>query len=122
MHTETMGPEKFSAVSPCVSESSTRFVPLADAPLAKNAAQAALRRTTLSPSLQPWVRGEAPAFEMKFLLDEARARDVEGWLSTPLSPDPLSDRQLGNAYRVTTVYRDTPESEVFHAIGSLGNA
>ena len=72
----------------------------------------------MSPSLRPRVRGESPAFEMKFLLDESRAHDIESRLATRLSFDPHCDRELGNAYRVTSVYCDTAGLEVFHRIGS----
>jgi hypothetical protein len=80
--------------------------------------QTALKQAAVSPSLWPSIRGEPPAFEMKFLLDEARARDVERNLATRLSRDPHSERELDNAYRVTTVYCDTPDLDVFHRVGS----
>ena len=75
------------------------------------------QQSAVSPSLRPAVRGEPPAFEVKFLLDESRARDVERRLATRLSLDPHSDRALENAYRVTSVYCDTPAFDVFHRIG-----
>lgn len=55
---------------------------------------------------------------MKFLLDETRAREVERLLAAKLSLDPHFDRELGNAYRITTVYCDTPDLDVFHRISS----
>ncbi|MGE5192264.1 MAG: polyphosphate polymerase domain-containing protein [Deltaproteobacteria bacterium] len=54
---------------------------------------------------------------MKFLLDEARARDVETRLAARLTPDPHADPALDNAYRITTIYCDTSGFEVFHRLG-----
>jgi hypothetical protein len=64
-----------------------------------------------SPSLAPL--GSAPAFELKFLLDEARARAVEAWARRRLTPDPHGDPALGGAYRTTSLYFDTPELDVY---------
>jgi len=64
-----------------------------------------------SPSLAP--PGGAPAFELKFLLDEARARAVEAWARRRLTPDPHGDPALGGAYRTTSLYCDTPELDVY---------
>ena len=68
MHRETTGHEFCGTASQCAGDD-----PVRSAPLVENAAQAALRQTALSPSLQPCVRDESPAFELKFLLDEALA-------------------------------------------------
>ncbi len=76
-----------------------------------------LREAALSPSLRPWILGDSPAFEMKFLLDEVQARAVESRIATRLSPDPHSDLSLGHAYRVSTIYCDTPAFDVFHRVG-----
>lgn len=72
---------------------------------------------SLSPSLRPWTAGDVPAFEMKFVLDEATAREVEGRIAWQLSPDPHSDPALGNAYRISTIYCDTPAFEVYRRLG-----
>jgi hypothetical protein len=71
----------------------------------------------LSPSLRPWIAGGAAAFEMKFLLDEAQAREVERLIAGRLAPDPHGEPALGNAYRIATIYCDTPEFDVFHRLG-----
>lgn len=76
-----------------------------------------LREAALSPSLRPRILGEAPAFEMKFLLDEGQAREVESRIAVRLSRDPHSDAALGHAYRIATLYCDTPGLEVFHRLG-----
>jgi hypothetical protein len=76
------------------------------------------RHEALSPSLRPWIPGGAPAFEMKFLLDEAGAREVERLIAGRLAPDPHGEPALGNAYRISTIYCDTPAFDVFHGLGT----
>jgi hypothetical protein len=71
----------------------------------------------VSPSLRPWTPGAAPAFEIKFLMDEACAHDIESRLKSQMSLDPHADPALGNAYRTTTVYCETPEFDVFRGLG-----
>ena len=56
---------------------------------------------------------ESPAFEVKFLLTKAEALEVERRLRGRLAPDPHADPALGGAYRVTSVYFDTPNFDVF---------
>jgi len=56
----------------------------------------------------------APAYELKFLLDETRAQAAEAWARQHLAPDPHGDPALGGAYRTTSLYFDTPELDVFH--------
>lgn len=58
--------------------------------------------------------GEKPAFEVKFLLSESQARDVERLLQPSMILDPYADPTLGNAYRITSVYYDTPSFDVYH--------
>lgn len=55
--------------------------------------------------------------EMKFLLDEPLARRVEEFLAPRMTLDPHADPALGNAYRITSLYCDNPEFEVFHRVG-----
>jgi hypothetical protein len=66
----------------------------------------------LSPSLARTADG-APAYELKFLLPKARAERVEGWARRHLAFDPHADPARGYAYRVHTVYLDTPRLDVF---------
>ena len=54
-----------------------------------------------------------PAYEVKFLLSEAEAREVERRLQPRLTLDPHADPALGNSYRVTSVYFDTADFDVF---------
>ena len=56
---------------------------------------------------------ETPAFEVKFLLTRAEALEVERRLRGRLAPDPHADPALGGAYRVTSVYFDTPTFDVY---------
>jgi VTC domain len=56
---------------------------------------------------------ETPAFEVKFLLTKAEAQEVERRLRGRLATDPYADPTLGGAYRVTSVYFDTPNFDVF---------
>lgn len=51
----------------------------------------------------------APAFEVKYVLTEDEAREVERRLRPRLAPDPH-----GDAYRITSVYFDTPGFAVYH--------
>jgi hypothetical protein len=113
MHIETTGHEICGA-GPLDASSEPVETPLRS----ENALQSVLKQAAVSPSLQPAVRGEPSAFEVKFLLDESRARDVEQHLAARLALDPHSDRELENAYRVTSIYCDTPDLDVFHRVGS----
>lgn len=54
------------------------------------------------------------AFEIKFLVDESVAREIEQVALRFLRPDPHADASLGGAYRTTSLYLDTPEMDVFH--------
>jgi hypothetical protein len=67
-----------------------------------------------SPSLAVPGPGTRPAFELKFLLDEDQARQVEAWAKSRLVLDPHGDPALGGAYRTTSLYCDTPELDVYH--------
>jgi hypothetical protein len=55
--------------------------------------------------------GTAPAFEVKFLLSESEAEEVERRLRERLASDPHADRN--GTYRVTSVYFDTPQFDVY---------
>ena len=54
---------------------------------------------------------------MKFLLDPAKAAELERLLQGSLSLDPHADLDHGNAYSLTTLYCDTPDLAVFHRRG-----
>lgn len=68
---------------------------------------------SLSPSLRGRGKGLGPAYEIKFLLDEVRAREVEARLLTQLLPDPHGDPTLGGMYTITNVTCDAPDLPVF---------
>src|SRR5262245_29924999 len=69
--------------------------------------------TSKSPSLAAVGDGQ-PAFELKFLLDDAGAREVEAWARSRLTLDVHADPDLGGAYRTTSVYCDTPNLDVYY--------
>lgn len=56
---------------------------------------------------------DAPAYEIKFLLAESQAREVERQLFPRMTLDPHADPELGNYYGVTSVYFDTPQFDVY---------
>lgn len=66
----------------------------------------------LSPSLAAAPDGSSAAYELKFLVPEATAREVEAWADGRLARDPHADPARGGAYRVTSVYFDTPGFDV----------
>ena len=67
-----------------------------------------------SPSLSAKCAGAGPAFELKFLLTESQARQIEDWARQRLALDPHGDPALGGAYQTTSLYCDTPEHDVYH--------
>jgi hypothetical protein len=76
-----------------------------------------LIRPSPDPAVSPGLyrdEDRTPAFEVKFLLTTAEAREVERRLRGGLAPDPHADPRLGGAYRVTSVYFDTPAFDVYH--------
>jgi hypothetical protein len=79
-------------------------------------APAAVPAPHVSPSLRDRPDGTA-AFEVKFLLTEELAREVERRTAGLLALDPHTDPGLGNAYRTTTLYCDTPAFNVFFGTG-----
>jgi hypothetical protein len=78
-----------------------------------------LEEQILSPSLVEPGEGQGPAYELKFLVDEAKACEVEAWASARLRPDPHGNPALDGAYRTTTLYLDTPALDVFHRTPSF---
>ena len=67
-----------------------------------------------SPSLSAKNAGAGPAFELKFLLTETEARQIEAWARRRLTLDPHGDPALGGAYHTTSLYCDTPQLDVYH--------
>jgi hypothetical protein len=73
------------------------------------------RGTYLSPALARRFGGP-PAFEIKFLLDVASADRVEDWARRNLAFDPYADPAHGYAYRIHTLYLDTPDLDMFRRV------
>lgn len=73
------------------------------------------REMLISPSLNLGTGGASQAFEMKFLVTEERAQRLEVDLRSFLINDPHAESgdQPGE-YRITTLYFDTPEFDVYH--------
>jgi len=67
-----------------------------------------------SPSLSTKSAGAGPAFELKFLLTEHQAQQVEEWARRGLTLDPHGDPSLDGAYQTTSLYFDTPQLDVYH--------
>ncbi len=65
-----------------------------------------------SPSLHV-AAGSGPAFEMKFLIDDALAALVANWGRAHLQLDPHGSEDLGGGYRTTTIYTETPTLDVY---------
>ena len=68
----------------------------------------------LSPSLQARPGEAIPAFEVKFLLADALAAEVQAWAHRSMQLDAYGDPQRGGSYETTTLYLDTPQRDVFH--------
>lgn len=71
--------------------------------------------TLLSPSLEGSAQPGAQAFEMKFLLPDAVARELQTWAMQHLSVDAFADPARDFSYQTTTVYLDTPAFDVLLA-------
>lgn len=60
---------------------------------------------------------EVPAFELKFLLDEATAGEVEARLRPALSLDPHGSSACGGGYQLATLYFDTQRLDMYRRVG-----
>ena len=60
------------------------------------------------------------AYEIKFLVPTERALDLREWARGWMRPDPNTASGSGDTYRITSLYYDTPELDVFHKRGSFG--
>src|SRR5262245_17899821 len=61
---------------------------------------------------------ELAGYELKFLVTEPQAREIEERVGEQMVLDPHADPNLGNAYRTTSLYCDTAQFDVFHRLGS----
>src|SRR6185503_9499011 len=59
------------------------------------------------------------ASEIKFLVSTALADQIRDWARSSLAPDPNA---AGDAYRITSLYFDTGQFDVFHRKGSFGRS
>jgi hypothetical protein len=76
-----------------------------------DAPRGSLNGEALSPALR--APSGPPAYELKFLLPAPLAAQVEAWAAEHLAYDPHADSARDNAYRIHTLYLDTPEWDVF---------
>lgn len=81
---------------------------------------AARIQRALSPGLSDGSAGGAPAYEMKFLLPPDLARELESLLAPRMERDPHAEPELDGKYRITTLYLDTAELDVFRRAGKHG--
>ena len=73
----------------------------------------------MSPSTETH-EARAGAWEIKFLIAPALAEQIRGWARTHLMPDPNAQGANGDTYRVSTLYFDTRQWDVFYRRGSYG--
>lgn len=73
----------------------------------------------MSPSLAAAGDGDGPAYELKFLLPDAQAHEVEAWARRHLTLDPHAAVCPENAYEIHGLYLDTPELDTYHRRGPL---
>jgi hypothetical protein len=62
------------------------------------------------------------ASEIKFLIRPERAEQVRLWARARLQADPHAGGEAGDGYRITSLYFDTDEFDVFHRRGSFGRS
>jgi hypothetical protein len=67
-----------------------------------------------SPSLQSAANLELPAYEMKYILTEQQAREIEARLRDTLVVDAHDDSARGDGYEITTLYTDTEWFDVYY--------
>jgi hypothetical protein len=81
------------------------------------------RIASLSPSLAGACLSASggPAYELKFLLNDDQAREMEGRLMDALLPDPHADPTLGGMYAVTSLACDSPDLGVFYRDARMRN-
>jgi len=70
--------------------------------------------TLMSPSLQTSSQVAAHAYELKFLLPEASARELQNWAAKNLCVDAFANSEQDASYQTTTLYLDTPAMDLLH--------
>ena len=73
----------------------------------------------MSPSTETH-EARASAWEIMFLITPSLAEQIRGWARTHLVPDPNAQGAHGDSYRITSLYFDTEQMDVFHRRGSYG--
>jgi hypothetical protein len=93
--------------------------PDSDSLMPASRSAAAESNGAVSPSLIS-AAGTGVSYELKFLLADALAAEVEVWAGRRLALDPHADAALANAYRIHTLYLDTPALDVLRRSLSFG--
>ena len=77
--------------------------------------------TSMSPSIHSRENREL-ASEVKFVISPELGEQVRRWARARLQPDPYASREAGDGYRISSLYFDTPQFDVFHRRGSFGRS
>src|SRR5215510_10202433 len=64
----------------------------------------------------------ALAYEIKALIPVEQAREVRAWARARMQRDPNAESGAGDLYRITSLYYDTDDFDVFHRRGSFGRS
>jgi VTC domain-containing protein len=62
------------------------------------------------------------ASEIKFLIAPALAGQIRDWARARMAPDPNASGESADAYKITSLYFDTQQFDVFHRKGSFGRS
>lgn len=62
------------------------------------------------------------ASELKFVIDRSLGDAIRGWARSELHPDPHGGGTFGDEYRISSLYFDTDQHDVFNRRGSFGRA
>jgi hypothetical protein len=62
------------------------------------------------------------AEEMKFVVARGTGDQIREWARARLSPDPNATSASGDEYRITSIYFDTPQFDVYRRIDSYGRS
>lgn len=62
------------------------------------------------------------ASEIKFLVCRRVAEQIRAWSRSVLAPDPHAGGEHGDGYRISSLYFDTANFDVFHRRGSYGRS
>ncbi len=60
------------------------------------------------------------ASEIKFLIEPSSAEAIRAWVRARIDPDPNARGEMGDTYRVTSLYFDTAAYDVLNRRGSYG--